>query len=130
MIEKTTNRTLKCSILALAVTLSAAGVVPALADCGFKNANWRAGEKIYSDTCIVCHGPDGRGLVPGAPDFMKKPSVLSVRPTNLVTERIEKGVHPPKPAMMAMPPKGGNPSLTHQDILNAQDYLYHAFGCR
>lgn len=27
------------------------------------------GRQLYEQYCVSCHGPDGRGIVPGAPNF-------------------------------------------------------------
>ncbi len=35
-------------------------------------ANPKRGEKLYQTACAACHGPDGRGTVPGVPDFTKR----------------------------------------------------------
>lgn len=99
----------------------------ARADCGFAGGDWNAGDKIYHETCVACHGGDGRGTIPGAPDFTKKGGPLA-KPHNLLTSHIKNGFQAPG-APMAMPPKGGNPDLSDQDIMNVHAYLHHRFGC-
>lgn len=99
----------------------------ASADCGFSDGDAKAGDAVYHQTCVACHGDDGRGVVPGAPDFSKKGGVLS-EPHAMLNDHIKNGFQAPG-APMAMPPKGGNPSLTDQDIANVHAYLHKRFGC-
>ena len=100
-----------------------------LADCGVNEGGDPAkGAKIYNETCVACHGADGRGVVPGAPDFNKKGAVES-RPHDVMTRHIKNGFREPgKP--LAMPPKGGNPDLTDDDVLDVQAFLHKQFFCR
>lgn len=124
----------KCTItsatwLVTSVTLLTliGGANTALADCGLTGGNVANGDKIYHETCVACHGPDGHGTVPGAPDFTKKGGPLS-KPHSVLTAHIKNGFHEPgKP--LAMPPKGANPSLSDQDIKDVHAYLHHQFGC-
>ena len=103
------------------------GSASALADCGFTGGDAANGDKVYHVTCVACHGEDGKGAVPGAPDFTKKGGVLS-KPHNVMTTHIKNGFHEPgKP--IAMPPQGGNPDLTDQDIKDVHEYLHKRFGC-
>lgn len=114
-------------LLLLAGTLMFVWSTPVLADCNFKGGDAAKGSKIYHETCIACHGADGRGAVPGAPDFTKSGGVLS-KPHSVMARHIKQGFREPgKP--IAMPPKGGNPDLTDQDILDVHAFLHHKFGC-
>jgi mono/diheme cytochrome c family protein len=97
------------------------------ADCGFTGGDWKKGDKIFHETCVACHGEDGKGAIPGAPDFTKKGGVLS-QPHKVIAEHIKNGFQAPG-APMAMPPRGGNPSLSDQDIKDVHAYLHHRFGC-
>lgn len=114
-------------IFALAVLFTLALSTQARADCGFSGGDWQAGEQVYQGTCIACHGPDGHGVVPGAPDFAKKGGVLT-KPHSVMTEHIKNGFQEPG-APLAMPPQGGNPDLSDQDLMNVHAYLHHTFGC-
>ena len=38
------------------------------------------GQAIYETHCSVCHGHDGKGTLPGVPDFTRKNGVLSLSP--------------------------------------------------
>jgi len=99
----------------------------AAGDCGFTGGDPAAGSEIYNQTCIACHGKDGHGAIPGTPDFTKKGGVLS-EPHMALTEHITNGFQKPGDPM-AMPAKGGNPSLSDEDIRNVHAYLHKKFGC-
>lgn len=85
-----------------------------------------AGSAIYHQTCVACHGADGKGVIPGAPDFTDPTGVLNL-PEEHLEGAIENGMKSPG-APIAMPPKGGNASMTKQDIHSVLVYLHHAFG--
>jgi len=75
------------------------------------------GKKIYETTCVACHGA---GLA-GAPKFGDKaawaPRIKTGMPTLYQTALAGKG---------AMPPKGGNLSLSDADVKAAVDYMVGA----
>lgn len=121
---------IRWSLLALSALGVAALVtigVPASADCGFTKGDWKAGDKVFHETCVACHGENGKGAVPGAPDFTKKGGALA-KPHSVLSQHIKNGFAPPG-APLAMPPKGGNPDLTDKDIEDVHAYLHHRFGC-
>ena len=103
---------------------------PAIANglCGFKGGDPKAGSAIYHETCVACHGENGRGVVPGTPDFTKTGGGVLSKPHSVLTEHIENGFQEPG-APLAMPAQGGIPDLTDQDAKNVHAYLHKAFGC-
>jgi mono/diheme cytochrome c family protein len=86
------------------------------------------GEQTYKQTCIACHGANGKGAVPGAPNLTNPSGPLSKADAELI-ERIINGFQS-EGSPMAMPPKGGNPSLTEADIQNVVEYMKASFGTR
>lgn len=114
-------------VLALSAGLALALSAAARADCGYNTGDPKAGDKIFHETCVGCHGDDGHGRVPGAPDFTKKGGVLS-KPHTVMTQHIKNGFKEPGHPI-AMPPKGGIPGLTDDDIANVHAYLHKRFGC-
>ncbi len=88
-------------------------------------ADVQAGRHVYQTVCTTCHGPTGKGLLPGMPDFRKADGVLT-QPDSILLHRIEHGFKSPG-SPIPMPPKGGDASLTTQDIKNAIAYLHHNF---
>jgi len=85
-----------------------------------------SGREVYSQTCVACHGKNGKGTVPGAPDFTRSKGVLSQSDETLFSH-IKLGFKSPGSAM-AMPPKGGNMSLTDSDIKSVVEYMQEAYG--
>jgi mono/diheme cytochrome c family protein len=109
---------------ALLLVLAPAALAGA-ADCGDGSGNWQAGRPIFRQTCSRCHGEDGRGARRGVPDLTAGVMAYS---TASLAAHIEEGFRGPgRP--LAMPPKGGNATLSHQDVSNVLAYLRHAFGC-
>ncbi|MFQ5346348.1 MAG: c-type cytochrome [Rhodothalassiaceae bacterium] len=84
------------------------------------------GKAVFRGTCVACHGEDGKGVVPGAPDFTDPKGPLA-KSDALLLQHMERGYRSPG-AMMAMPPKGGNPRLSDQDFRDVLAYLRQAFG--
>ncbi len=84
-----------------------------------------AGETVYSRTCIACHGADGRGALPGVADLTDATGVLAKTDQEL-GESIWNGYQTTRSAL-AMPAKGGDPSLTANDVINVLAYMREAF---
>jgi len=85
-----------------------------------------AGKTVYETTCVACHGANGKGTIPGVPDFTKKKSPLAKSDEELFTT-VKEGFESPG-SFMAMPPLGGNPDLTDQDVRDVIEYLREEFG--
>jgi len=81
------------------------------------------GKSVYEGTCVACHGANGKGTLPGVPD-LKGPLKGS---DELVLKRMREGYQSPG-SPMAMPPKGGNPALTDDDLKAVLAYMRKAFG--
>ena len=92
---------------------------------GFAGNIMADGAAVYNSTCIACHGADGKGVLPGAPDFTDNEGSLSKVDTVLFQNIINGFQSPGSP--MAMPPKGGNASLSDQDIENVIAYMRSTF---
>ncbi|MEW6613680.1 MAG: c-type cytochrome [Pseudomonadota bacterium] len=84
------------------------------------------GKAVYTQTCLACHGADGKGALPGVPDLTRANGPLAKSDAELIRS-ITAGVQRPG-APLAMPPKGGNPNLTETDIRQVLDYMRQAFG--
>jgi len=95
------------------VTAAATAAAPAAA----APAAASDGKKIYETTCVACHGAG----IAGAPKFGDKaawaPRIKTGMPTLYQTAIAGKG---------AMPPKGGNLSLSDADVKAAVDYMVGA----
>lgn len=83
------------------------------------------GEALYKETCMACHGAGGAGSLPGVPDLTKASGSLA-KPDAALFKNIKEGFQSPG-SPMAMPPKGGNPALTDEDIRIVIQYMRSAF---
>jgi len=84
-----------------------------------------SGSEVYAQTCIACHGSNGKGTVPGAPNFTDPQGVLS-QSDELLFSRVKNGFKSPGSAM-AMPPKGGNNKLNDADIRAVIEYMKKSY---
>ena len=85
-----------------------------------------AGQVIYSQTCIACHGADGKGAIPGVADLTDGRGALS-KPDEELLKSINEGFQSPG-SVLAMPPRGGNPTLTEEGEKAVLAYLRTQFG--
>ena len=116
---------MKIKLFTLAV-LAFVGVMSMIMPQAVRANDAKKGAAIYAQNCAACHGADGKGSIPGAPDFTAKNGVLK-SPDNILIERITNGFQT-SGSPMAMPPKGGNASLTMQDISDVLAYIRQRFG--
>lgn len=105
---------------------AAALAVAALATQNTNATDAAKGKVLYDQSCSSCHGADGKGGLPGVPDLTAKKGVLS-QADSVLTDRITNGYQSPG-SPMGMPPKGGNASLTKDDIEAILAYMHKAFG--
>ena len=84
-----------------------------------------AGKAAYSKTCIACHGPEAKGVSGLGKDLTTSEFVVSKSDAELkdfiLTGRPVSD--PLNTTGVAMPPKGGYPALTDQDIENIVAFL-------
>lgn len=85
-----------------------------------------AGRGVYEQTCIACHGANGKGAFPGVTDFTAPTGPLAKSDEVLITN-IVNGYQSPG-GSMSMPPNGGNPGLDETDVVAALAYLRATFG--
>lgn len=86
-----------------------------------KPGNPLVGETVYFETCVACHGDTGKGDIEGVPDLTDKNGRLA-RSDDFVLSNIIYGVQSDG-SFMAMPPMGGNPELSEQDMADVLAYL-------
>ncbi len=83
------------------------------------------GEQLYQASCAACHGMDARGI-PGLGKDLRASEFVKGLSDQELLDFIKKGRDASDPANttgVAMPPKGGNPALTDEDIMNIIAYI-------
>ncbi len=85
------------------------------------------GKQIYRQSCAACHGPDAKGiqglgksLYPADSEFIRG------KTDDELVEFIKQGRSTDDPLNttgVAMPPKGGNPALTDQDLYDVVAFI-------
>jgi disulfide bond formation protein DsbB len=84
-----------------------------------------AGKAAYAKTCTACHGPEAKG-VPGLGKDLTTSEFVASKSDAELKEFIITGrpaSDPLNTTRVDMPAKGGNPSLTDQDIENIVAFL-------
>jgi len=83
------------------------------------------GQTVYSSLCVACHGADARGLPNLGKDLVASEFVHSLTDDELL-DFIKTGRpiwDPANTSGIDMPPKGGNPALSDEQILHIIAYL-------
>lgn len=86
----------------------------------------KLGEKIYNDTCVACHGEDGKGAIDGVPDLTKAEGRLTKTDVVLI-KSIKKGLET-SDAPLSMPAKGGDEEITNKGVKSVLGYMRQKFG--
>ena len=84
-----------------------------------------SGRKIYASTCFACHGPEGAGVKGNGKALAHNDFVKGQSDDDLLAF-VKKGRAPSDPKNttgIQMPPKGGNPALSDDDLLDVISYL-------
>jgi disulfide bond formation protein DsbB len=79
-----------------------------------------SGSKLYTGTCIACHGPNGSGIKGNGKPLARNTFVASMDDDALLAF-IKRGRDPSDPKNttgVGMPAKGGNPALSDDDLLD------------
>lgn len=80
------------------------------------------GARIYGETCVACHGANGKGAIEGVPDLADR----LTKSDNQLLENIIKGFQTPG-SPMPMPARGGNPDLSDEELADALAYIRQNF---
>jgi mono/diheme cytochrome c family protein len=84
-----------------------------------------AGQTLFITSCAACHGVAGEGL-PGLGKDMTASEFIASKTDAELVEFIKVGRDPSDPLNttgVVMPPKGGNPSLSDEDLYHIVAYL-------
>jgi mono/diheme cytochrome c family protein len=83
------------------------------------------GKELFGDNCTTCHGVQGQGVPHLGADLQTSRFVASSSDAQLVAfiEQGRAASDPMNKMHVAMPPKGGNPALTAQDLDDIVAYL-------
>lgn len=87
--------------------------------------DFQNGKNRYEETCVACHGENGRGTIAGIPDFTSSKGPLQ-KSEDILLANIRDGLDRPE-ADMAMPPMGANPDLSEDDLRDILHYMLKAF---
>ena len=84
-----------------------------------------AGEELFSGTCAACHGGNAEGVTGLGPALVGNEFVAGQTDEDLVAfiEVGRPGDDPDNITGIAMPPKGGNPSLSSSDLTDVVAFL-------
>lgn len=84
-----------------------------------------AGEEAYRSTCAACHGADAKGIDGLGKDLHSNAFVIENSDGELVAflKVGRPASDPDNETGVDMPPKGGNPSLSDEDLQNIVAYL-------
>lgn len=118
---------LALGVSGMTLWLASATAVAQTGECGFSGGDPEAGDIVFHQTCVACHGEDGKGVMPGIPDFTAKGGALS-KSHEALAEHIANGFEG-SGGPLAMPARGGNPDLSEQDLRDVHAYLHQRFGC-
>ena len=84
-----------------------------------------AGQTKYQSTCSACHGPDAKGIQGLGKDLTVSEFAKGLPDAELILF-VTTGRDPTDPANttgIQMPPRGGNPALTDQDLADIVVYV-------
>jgi disulfide bond formation protein DsbB len=84
-----------------------------------------SGNKLFHTTCVACHGAGGVGITGNGKPLVRNAFVQSLDDDALLAF-VKQGRTPTDPKNttgIQMPPKGGNPAMSDDDILDVIAYL-------
>ena len=114
------------SVVLLTIALALAGCGgggPQATPTPFGDAE--AGREAYLTTCVTCHGADAKGI-PGLGKDLTASEFLRAQTDEQVLAFLQTGRRASDPLNTTgvdMPPRGGNPAFTDDDLKNIITYL-------
>lgn len=104
---------------------SVPGSTPPPTTSGGEGASAANGETLFANTCAACHGPDAGGIAGLGPSLIGNTFVAGLSDSELVTFLTtgRPADHPDNTTGIAMPPRGGNASLSDADLADLAAFL-------
>lgn len=83
------------------------------------------GQQKFAGTCITCHGPDAKGMTGLGKDLTTSEFLRTKSNTEMVAflQTGRPSSDPLNTTGVDMPPRGGNPALTDQDLADIIAYV-------
>ncbi|MEZ5331836.1 MAG: cytochrome c [Thermoanaerobaculia bacterium] len=108
------------------------GVALLLVACGggsgggsAESADVAQGHELFRSTCATCHGPDAEGM-PRLGKNLHENAFVQGKSDEELLKFLKEGrpaTHPDNERGVDMPPKGGNPALTDEDLKEIIVYI-------
>lgn len=94
-------------------------------DSGGISGNAAAGEETYDSTCVACHAADATGITGLGKDLTNNDFINGLSDAELVAFLAvgRPTSDPDNTTGVDMPPKGGNPSLSDEDLNDVAAFL-------
>ena len=114
-------------LLLSAITLAACGGGGAerAAQASSSSGDPAKGQALFVSTCSACHGPEGKGIQ-GLGKNMTTSQFIAGKTDDELVAFIKVGRDPSDPLNttgVAMPPKGGNPALSDEDLYDIVAFI-------
>ncbi len=103
----------------------AVGSQPAADSAQASKGDPAAGQEKFISTCSACHGPEGKGIE-GLGKDMTTSQFIAGKSDQALIDFIKVGRDPSDPLNttgVGMPPKGGNPALSEDDLHDIVAYI-------
>jgi disulfide bond formation protein DsbB len=83
------------------------------------------GQSLYQSTCAVCHGREARGIAGLGKDLTDSAFIEDMSDAEVIVflTNGRRSSDPLNETGLEMPPKGGNPALTDQDLADIVAYI-------
>ena len=94
-------------------------------DASAASGNAENGKQHFTTVCATCHGTQGEGIQ-GLGKALVKNEYVQKHSDAEIAKLLEEGRpadHPDNTTKVAMPPKGGSPGLTAQDLSDIVAYV-------
>lgn len=120
-----TKTKMRYALCAAATVFLAAGSISSAAEPA-EDRDLANGKKFYAQTCVACHGVQGKGTIPGVPNLANGREPLSKDDETLLRS-MHDGLHSDG-SPLAMPPMGANYDMSMDDLADVLAYMRATFG--